>query len=76
MAEEYVIMPKADYVATCNAIRTKTGKTAMLKSDQLGPEILSIEGEGSSGGCGGNVDTSFRGMYSFRMRVRVCSITI
>lgn len=44
---EYVIMPKADYVAACNAIRTKTEKTDLIKSGDLESEILGIESGGS-----------------------------
>lgn len=53
MAEEYVIMPKADYAAACDAIRRKTGKTAVIKSGDLSVEIDSIEA-GNSGGTGGS----------------------
>lgn len=45
---EYVIMPKADYVAACNAIRTKTEKTDLIKSSDMEPEILSIASGGGS----------------------------
>ena len=48
MAEEYVIMPKADYVAACDAIRRKTGKTAAIKSSELAEEIVGIEGSGTT----------------------------
>lgn len=44
---EYVIMPKADYVAACNAIRAKTEKTDLIKSGDLESEILGIESGGS-----------------------------
>lgn len=40
---EYVIMPKADYVAACDAIREKTGKTDLIKSGDMESEILGIE---------------------------------
>lgn len=50
MAEEYVIMPKADYIAACDAVRKKTGKSDPIKSGDLGAEIESVEA-GSSGGA-------------------------
>ena len=43
---EYVIMPKADYTAACNAIRTKTGKADLIKSGDMEGEILAIESDG------------------------------
>lgn len=45
---EYVIMPKEHYVAACNAIRTKTGKTDLIKSVDLENEILGIASGGGS----------------------------
>ena len=45
---EYVRMPKADYEAACNAIRTKTGKTALIKSGEMEAEILGITTGGGS----------------------------
>lgn len=45
---EYVIMPKADYVAACDAIRAKTGKTDLIKSGDMEPEILGITTGGGS----------------------------
>ena len=45
---EYVIMPKADYVAACDAIREKTGKTDLIKSGDMRPEILGITTGGGS----------------------------
>lgn len=42
--EQYAVMPLSDYQDTCNAIRAKTGKTAVLKSNELKTEINSIEG--------------------------------
>lgn len=39
---EYVIMPKADYTAVCDAIRTKTGKIDLIKSGDMEGEILGI----------------------------------
>ena len=44
---EYVIMPKADYVAACDAIREKTGKTDLIKSGDMKGVILGIESGGS-----------------------------
>ena len=45
---EYVIMPKADYTAACNAIRTKTGKADLIKSGDMEGEILGITSGGGS----------------------------
>lgn len=39
---EYVIMPKADYTAACDAIREKTGKTDLIKSGELATQISGI----------------------------------
>ena len=39
---EYVIMPKQDYKAVCDAIRAKTGKTDLIKSGDMASEIESI----------------------------------
>lgn len=44
----YVIMPKADYIAACNAIRAKTEKTDLIKSGDLESEILGITTGGGS----------------------------
>ena len=49
---DYVLMPGADYLALCNAIRAKTGKTETLKSGDLAAEVESITG----GGNGGSVE--------------------
>lgn len=55
MAEEYVIMPKSDYVSACNAVRKKTGKTGKIKSCDLCTEIERIEsGSGNSGSNSGS----------------------
>lgn len=43
---DMVIMPSADYLDACNAIREKTGSSAAIKSGELGSKIRSI----SSGG--------------------------
>ena len=48
---EYVRMPKADYVAACNSIRAKTGKSDVIKSGAMSAEIDSI-----TGGGGGSAD--------------------
>lgn len=45
---DYVIMPKADYVAACDAIRAKTGKTDLIKSGDMESEILGITSGGGS----------------------------
>lgn len=61
MAEEYVIMPKSDYVSACDAIRRKTGKSNKIKSCDLCVEIDCIEGGGSgeSGSIPFVSDTTF-----------------
>lgn len=41
---DYVLMPSADYIDMCNAIREKTGITGDLISSQLGNIIRSIQG--------------------------------
>lgn len=45
---DFVIMPKADYVAACNSVRAKTGKSDTIKSGDLSSEIDSITGGGGS----------------------------
>lgn len=50
---DYVIMPSADYVAACDKVRERTGKTAPIKSGDLAAEI---EGIPSGGGGGGSMD--------------------
>lgn len=49
MAIEYVIMPKADYIAACDSIRKKTGKTDKIKSGEMFAEIASIVAGGGGG---------------------------
>ena len=44
---DQVIMPGADYLALCNAIRAKTGKIETLKSSDIAPEVAAIV----TGGC-------------------------
>lgn len=39
---DMVIMPGADYLDACNAVREKTGGTAAIKSGELGGKIRSI----------------------------------
>lgn len=41
---EYVRMPKADYEAACNALRSRSGKEDLIKSGDLAAEILGISG--------------------------------
>ena len=43
---DYVIMPGQDYQDACDAIRTKTGKSDLIKSGEMATEIGSIPGEG------------------------------
>lgn len=43
---EYVVMPKSDYIAACDAIREKTGTTDPIKSSELGDLIRGIVGGG------------------------------
>lgn len=45
---DYVIMPKADYQALCDAIRSKSGKTDVIKSGELQTEIMTLPSGGSS----------------------------
>lgn len=46
---DMVIMPGSHYQAICDAVRAKTGDTAVLKSGDLKAAIESIVGGGSSG---------------------------
>lgn len=39
---DYVIMPGVDYMAACDAVREKTGKTDDIKSGDLAAEVQSI----------------------------------
>lgn len=48
---ELVVMPGNDYQAICNSVRSKTGKTELLKSGDIAPAIDQIE-------VGNNIDTS------------------
>lgn len=41
---DYVIMPSADYLDACNAIREKDGSTALIKSGEMGSKIRAISG--------------------------------
>lgn len=45
----YSLIPSADYKAACDAIRAKTGKTALIKSGDMAAEIGAIEAGGSLG---------------------------
>ena len=40
---DYAVMPKADYLDACNAIREKTGGTDVIKSGEMGAKIRAIE---------------------------------
>lgn len=42
MSKEYVIVPKEDYVDTCDAIREKINSTTLLKSDEMAQAIRDI----------------------------------
>lgn len=44
---DYVIMPGADYMAACDAVREKTGKTGGIRSGELAAEIRGIAAEGT-----------------------------
>ena len=41
---DYAVMPKADYLDACNAIREKTGGTDVIKSGEMGTKIRAISG--------------------------------
>ena len=45
---DYVLMPGADYLALCNAIRAKTGKSELIKSGELAAEIERITSGGEA----------------------------
>jgi hypothetical protein len=45
---EYAVMPVADYLDACNAVREKTGGTAAIKSGDMAAQIRAISGGGSS----------------------------
>ena len=45
---DYAVMPKADYLDACNAIRDKTGGTDVSKSGNMGTRIRSIKTGGLS----------------------------
>ena len=45
---DYVVMPKADYLDACDAIREKTGGTDVIKSGDMGAQIRAIETGGLS----------------------------
>ena len=46
---DMVIMPGSHYQAICDAVRAKTGGTAVLKSGELAAAIAGIAGGGNSG---------------------------
>ena len=41
---DYAVMPKADYLDACNAIREKTSSTDVIKSGEMGAKIRAISG--------------------------------
>lgn len=41
---DYAVMPKANYLDACNAIREKTGSTDVIKSGEMGAKIRAISG--------------------------------
>lgn len=41
---DYAVMPKADYLDACNAIREKTSGTDVIKSGEMGAKIRAISG--------------------------------
>lgn len=45
---DYVFMPGTDYQDICNAVRAKTGKTDLLKSGDLAPEIEDYTSDGTA----------------------------
>ena len=40
---DYAVMPKADYLDACNAIREKTGSTDVIKSGDMDTQIRAIK---------------------------------
>ena len=44
----YAVMPRADYLDACDAIREKTGSTDVIKSGDMGTQIRAIKTGGSS----------------------------
>lgn len=40
---EYAVMPYADYEDACEAVREKTGGTAVIKSGEMGAQIRAID---------------------------------
>ena len=42
----YAVMPRADYLDACNAIREKTGSTDVIKSGDMGTQIRAIKAGG------------------------------
>lgn len=70
---ELVIMPKADWQATLDATRAKTGKSDLIKSGELANEIATIETGGgaaeilASGSCGDSVQWAVRSDHSLEI---------
>ena len=44
----YAVMPRADYLDACDAIREKTGSTDVIKSGDMGTRIRAIKTDGPS----------------------------
>jgi len=44
---DYAVMPKADYVAVCDAIREKTGDTQVIKSGELAGKLNDVYNAGA-----------------------------
>lgn len=42
MPEEYVRMPRQDYIDICNAVRSQTGSSAQLRSGDIAAAICTI----------------------------------
>lgn len=57
---DYVIMPREDYVDICDAVRERTAKSGVLRSGDVAGEIRSIP----SGGGGGEGGTPFSAFIS------------
>lgn len=58
--KDFAIMPSSDYQAICDAVRSKTGSTELLKSGELASAIEGI----SSGGNTGNKITGYTTIYA------------
>lgn len=47
--KDFAIMPSSDYQAICDAVRSKTGSTELLKSGELASAIEGISSGGNTG---------------------------